>query len=256
MIYMPMPEGKVCSRCGEWKPFDQLTKNKHHTYGVRACCKACLNSYVREWRAGNSDKTKEYRRKAYEADPQKHRDRVRLERQADPRKAQERDKRQSEKHHEKRIQRSREWYSKNPDVGREASRNWRRSNPAKYKAQKLKRRARERSLPDAFTPEDWLRCLDYFGYRCAYCGKRGAVLTGDHYVPLADLRSDNPGTVPTNIVPACRSCNCSKGDSDPVEWLTHKFDPEQAQAALDRVNAYFELIRQQDNQCQSSEGGE
>lgn len=50
--------------------------------------------------------------------------------------------------------------------------------------------------------------------KCVYCGSR-ADLTRDHVVPKSRGGSDDP----SNIVVACRTCNCSKGDRTPEEWL-------------------------------------
>jgi len=53
---------------------------------------------------------------------------------------------------------------------------------------------------------------------CVYCGKH-KPLTLDHVAPLSrggDHRR-------TNLVPACRSCNSSKGASDVVNWAERQF---------------------------------
>ena len=49
---------------------------------------------------------------------------------------------------------------------------------------------------------------------CVYCGCKPRHITVDHVVPIAkggDLSLDN-------LVPACRSCNLSKGDHDVIDW--------------------------------------
>lgn len=49
---------------------------------------------------------------------------------------------------------------------------------------------------------------------CAYgCGR--VATSWDHVVPV----SKDGETVPGNIVPACRPCNSSKSNGDPVPWL-------------------------------------
>jgi 5-methylcytosine-specific restriction endonuclease McrA len=49
---------------------------------------------------------------------------------------------------------------------------------------------------------------------CAYCGATER-LTWDHLIPRA---RGGPDTI-SNQVPACATCNSSKGDRDAVEWF-------------------------------------
>lgn len=72
-----------------------------------------------------------------------------------------------------------------------------------------------------FTLRDWWNVLKEFDYTCVYCGKtrtrsgRRVRLTRDHIVPLIK-GGDNTRS---NIVPACRSCNSSKGSLSLEEWF-------------------------------------
>jgi 5-methylcytosine-specific restriction endonuclease McrA len=51
---------------------------------------------------------------------------------------------------------------------------------------------------------------------CFYCGRSGGTV--DHVVPLSRGGQHAEG----NLVPACRSCNSSKGDKLLIEWLILK----------------------------------
>lgn len=55
--------------------------------------------------------------------------------------------------------------------------------------------------------------LRRWGWRCCYCDARASHL--DHVVPLSRGGTD----VESNIVPACASCNLSKGAKTLAEWL-------------------------------------
>jgi len=77
----------------------------------------------------------------------------------------------------------------------------------------------------------WLRCLDYFRGRCAYCLRKPvegeAQLTKDHFIP----KSRNGRNSGTNIVPACEDCNTRKGNIHPDKWCTEE--------QLERIHTYF-----------------
>ena len=52
--------------------------------------------------------------------------------------------------------------------------------------------------------EQWLETLEYFNYKCAYCGERDYEFI-EHYLPVHVA-----GTTASNCVPACASCNALK----------------------------------------------
>lgn len=57
-----------------------------------------------------------------------------------------------------------------------------------------------------------------FNYCCAYCGVKPVHLTIDHVIP----RSQEGTNDPSNLLPACRSCNESKGSRSLNTWYTPK----------------------------------
>lgn len=109
-----------------------------------------------------------------------------------------------------------------------------------------KRRARRRALPDTYTAEDWVRCLDYFRHQCAVCHRPVGLwhtLAMDHWIPISDDAC--PGTIPKNIVPLCHGsdgCNNSKSNKHPEAWLTNRAGPRRAKAVLAEINAYFSSL--------------
>lgn len=115
-------------------------------------------------------------------------------------------------------------------------------------------RARKRDLPDTFTLEDWERAQGYFNHCCAVCGRQLNSLfndftaAADHWIPLS--HADCPGTIAVNIVPLCHGidgCNNSKSSRDAQEWLIEKFGKRRAKEILERIEAYFEWVRGEDN---------
>lgn len=80
------------------------------------------------------------------------------------------------------------------------------------------RRQRHLGKPFRWDADGWKRCMGAWRYRCAYCDA-GGFLTQDHFIPIN--HPNFPGTVPGNIVPACESCNYSKRDRHPGEFVTN-----------------------------------
>lgn len=80
--------------------------------------------------------------------------------------------------------------------------------------------------------EAWDAAVSFWG-GCAYCGRVTDTLEHDHVVAVTE--DDSPGTVPWNIVPACRFCSRSKGARRLTEWA--------APAIVERVLAYLEAQR-------------
>lgn len=86
--------------------------------------------------------------------------------------------------------------------------------------------------PD-FTHQEWKECLIFFGGECAYCGgtpRKGQRLTRDHLEPV----SVGGRTIQSNIVPACASCNSSKGAEEFKHWYM-----KQSFFSQERLNRIF-----------------
>ena len=113
---------------------------------------------------------------------------------------------------------------------------WRHDNQHKMRVYGYRRMARKLALPNDFTIEQSSQCYSYWQQHCVYCGNSNN-LTLDHYIPLN--AKDCPGTIAKNMVPACQSCNCSKQDSDPIEWLIRRFGEDQAELIIEAIREYF-----------------
>lgn len=102
--------------------------------------------------------------------------------------------------------------------------------------------ARKRQLPDTLTKQEWLTCLEYFNYACAVCGISfdDTIPHADHWIPLASDKCT--GTVATNMICLCKSCNSSKNSRMPDVWLEWKYGIHQANVILKRIETYFESI--------------
>ena len=85
----------------------------------------------------------------------------------------------------------------------------------------------------------WRRAIkETFECTCVYCGETYDYndLTIDHVHP----RSRGGETISSNCVPACRSCNQSKGSEQWDEWMMARFGlhPERQQRILDHINQH------------------
>ncbi len=181
---------KTCSKCAKALPLAAFARMKRGKYGVDSRCRACKAAY----RAANAE-----------------RDRAAI-------------RRWHQEHKEERRAYWSNWYRANRDgVIERATAHYRatyRDNKDRYIGHWHTRRARIAGAEVSdFTAADWLKGLDYFGGRCAYCGRDDLPLTRDHVVPLVAGGNHTA----ENIVPACGHCNSSKGDKGVLVWLL--YDP-------------------------------
>lgn len=100
-----------------------------------------------------------------------------------------------------------------------------------------KRRGEE--APD-LSLQEWKEAVIFFKGQCAYCGcttRKGQRLTRDHVVPI----SHGGKTTQDNIVPACASCNSSKGAEDWRDWFMRQ--PFFSQDRMNRIFEWRTLLR-------------
>ena len=70
------------------------------------------------------------------------------------------------------------------------------------------------------TREQASELIDRWGGRCAYCGDRVyRSMNMEHIEPLSRGGADEP----ENIVPACLTCNVSKGELFLLEWVFNAY---------------------------------
>lgn len=225
------PPLKRCSKCGVEKPAtpEFFFRQKLGKNGLRANCKVCDKAY----NAANHAKLDAYFLKYREDHRELRREYSRIYSKTHPKERQ--------LYREKNRERVVGW-----------KRTWDAENPFKLKKHNHDREARKRELPCTFTEEEWQHALNYFNGCCAYCGNPQGLLAimrfqQDHFIPQSDPRSDNPGYVAENIVPACKFCNLSKKNRDPHEWLIWKFGKRKAKKIEGRIRAYFDSVK--DNKC-------
>ena len=216
-------DNKRCSKCGEWKPRSNFAIDKRKPDGLRCSCKECNRDYQRQYHVLHQDQKRENARRWREENPYRRR-----------------------KH-------TREYYREHQNQRREYHHLWSANNPDKAREHGRRRRARLADLPFDFTAVDKARAFDYWHGCCAVCGRPLRDLFGehqptlDHWITLSDPRPDNPGTVPTNMIPLCggiNGCNETKGTQDPLEWLIETYGSQKAKRIAARIETFFDWIKE------------
>ncbi len=108
----------------------------------------------------------------------------------------------------------RKCYARNRNYYLQKHKEWQKANPDLYREQRRRKRARLRNAPGSYDLRQWRELVEFYGGRCAYCGRTGA-LQPDHKVPL----SRGGTNYIENILPVCGSCNAKKGAKTIGEFL-------------------------------------
>lgn len=216
-------EGKKrCARCGEVKLTREFRVLERKTGAFHAAwCHGCTNAYsrekMREYNARPEVKAaKAAREKLYDKTPVRaaaHRERgreyvSRPEVKAHYKSYMAEYKLRPGKREEMNAAHVR-WSRTHPEAARETWRRYYQTPKGKLadQAHKNARRARLANVESTLTRKQWSEILAAFSGRCAYCGS-AVRITMDHVVPV----SREGGHVPSNVVPACFSCNSRKND--------------------------------------------
>ena len=179
-------ELKTCSKCERELPLDCFYRASGESGRRRRICRECFHKdYLanREKNLANAAKHRELNR-------EKNREYARKWREANPDKVKE-------------LQKSH--YAKNRDKEREDSKRYRRTHKEQYSGYGRKRRARLANNGCSLTLRQWEEIKLRYKHKCAYCGAK-EDLTMDHVTPISKGGSHSAD----NVVPACKTCNCSK----------------------------------------------
>jgi 5-methylcytosine-specific restriction endonuclease McrA len=171
-------------------------------------CKSCSKEYLRSYRSTHP----QFREQERQREARKYV----IHRQAQLARARLKYYAQREKilsNIERRRDAARKFRMRHPDhVNR-----WRLKHPHLSRAGGHRYRARKAAAPGSHSVGEWLAKVEYYGWKCRYCGKplSASTLTLDHAVPL----SRGGSNWPSNLLPACGSCNSIKNTKTFMEFM-------------------------------------
>lgn len=252
---------KACAKCKQMYPAttEYFRKHKGNKFGLYSVCKSCERAINRDYEAtperkqrkreyGKSEKRKLQQHDYHLSEPRQ--SKLHTSEAIEKRQIADRLRNKTPKRIEREKARG-----KDPKR-REYRKKYRETHRPLIAQLSQRRRARIRNLPNTYSKQDEKIMFEYWGNKCCICGRPAGlwhVITGDHWIPIADSRPDNPGNVPWNIVPMCHtmpgspigeaSCNQSKKQKDPVEWLNQRLGKRKAKTKLLEIEKYFQTVK-------------
>lgn len=141
-------KGKVCTKCGKFRPLTDYFKNKEKIDGLFNSCKACEREKTKLYRKNNREKWLSYRRADYQKNIERERKRVK-EYYTKIRKTPEYVRWDAREENKLRVQKKkREWSAKNKTKIKQYQKTTKKNYPDSHSARKMARQARRRgNLP-------------------------------------------------------------------------------------------------------------
>lgn len=229
---------KKCIRCKETKNGEDFSRDKREKDGVSIYCRACTRIKRTDWVARNYEKKKAKDRNFYARNSEKikayqkihyfenserikevvknynktHKEEIKIKNSYfyinNKKSINERNALSYCTHREERIIAQRKYNAEHQEEIAKRQRVYARTHLVERQIVESRRRAKKAQSPvNDFTAQQWRDMQAAYDHRCVYCHKRfKGKLTQDHITPL----SKGGAHTITNIVPACRSCNCRK----------------------------------------------
>lgn len=176
----------------------------------------------KEWAEKNKDKMDFYKKKYYLENLEQIRERNKVYREENKEYLLKEKRKYHWENREEILRKRKMYYVENKEKFQEYSKKYNKENRELLNTIMQKRRAKIKKLPNDFKVKDWENVKLYFDNSCAYCGmtekehikKFNEQLHQEHFIPV----SKGGGYTIDNIIPACRSCNSSKGEKDFKVW--------------------------------------
>jgi hypothetical protein len=140
-------EGKICTKCGEWKLLDEYYKQKAGKHGLHSWCKPCFLLSSKEYRANNKDTIAATKRKYREDNKEKVAAASKRWREENKDKKKADDAAWREENRERFLSTSAEYKKNNPEKVKEWKKDWAEKNPDKIREARKKYYEKKRSTP-------------------------------------------------------------------------------------------------------------
>ena len=192
---------KVCNKCGKEKLLDEFPKAKGCKDGHRNYCKECKSKQNKKHYEKNKERYKENHEKYYK----EHEDEIKEYRHQ-----------HYEDHKEEYNKRNRQWKEEHEGYNKKHY----EENPHIYINSRNRRRIKEENQGKGITKEQFLECMDFFNWRCAYSNKVFSSNNTKKDRTLDHIISLEKGGVHEiwNLVPMYFNYNSSKQDRPPMDW--------------------------------------
>ncbi len=258
---------KRCNSCGEWLVASNVNfyKNKGCKYGLINDCKKCrkeqdkqrykvnkdkileqkkqyygnnkdkIVKLRKQYREENEDKIAEQKKQYYEANKDEILEHNRQYRENNKDKIIKQQKQYRENNKDKIAERGKQYYKNNKDKIIEKHKQYYLTPQGKVSMfnGNNRRRLKEKNQGNGITPEQWLECMKYFNFKCAYSGEtlKDNTRSIDHIKPLNQGGEHEVW----NLVPMDKGLNSSKNDNNLLEWYQ-----EQDFYSEDRLQKIYE----------------
>ena len=237
---------KRCSKCGGEYPetSEYFGKSSRGKNGLKGWCKPCIAEYGKMrrekypdygkvhyqdnkeayaansklWEQNNHDKVREDHKKWRENNLERQRELERLYRKNHP---------------ETHLMSCKKYLESHPTERSASNRKWSQNNPDKIRVKTQRRISKKNLLLSTLTVDQWQLIKKSFDNKCCYCGKENP-LAQEHFIPM----SNDGEYTHNNILPACKSCNSSKGTKDFALWypLFKHYNKKREQEILKFLN--------------------
>jgi len=195
-----MNQYKTCSKCRQRKPITDFNIDRQKSDNLQSRCRSCNRKIQSAYYRANREKVKikqqEYR--------ENNRDKIRTLISD-----------WTKRNPEKNRQTSLAFYHRNKHKKNNNELSWAKQNPEANREKTARREAQKRANQSFVILSKDLKKL--YDSVCTYCGISGEI-QADHVVPIS--RGGVHGI--SNLVPACRTCNQSKGSKLLSEWRLWK----------------------------------
>jgi 5-methylcytosine-specific restriction endonuclease McrA len=175
----------ICPKCNQPKV----------RYGIYVC-KECRTQYLKKWSNKNRDRLNARSRTWVIKNKEKRKEIIKA---------------YQEKNKPIKLKMKRDTYAKRVKEGRQ--KNY-KTDPLTRREIKNRYRVKKLNVPsEKYSAK---KIFEKFNFICAYCSNDATEL--DHVIPISRGGPD----VESNLVAACKSCNCSKGNKTIEEWIEMK----------------------------------